>query len=89
MAPGRRMQRPVSSPRGRWPSTRERGVIHMSTGVDTPRPRTPTPHYRHRFERGRGGLTTNGIHAILLLGLSNRPGPPQLLLACEEVIDET
>ena len=54
----------------------ERGLIHISTGWDTPRPRTPTPHYRHLFERGRGGLTTNGIHSILPLGLSNRPGPP-------------
>ena len=56
------------------------GLIHISTGWDTPRPRTPTPHYRHLFERGRGRLTTNGIHSTLPLGLSNRPGPPPGML---------
>ena len=54
----------------------KRGLIHISTGWDTPHPRPPTPHYRHLFERGRGRLTTNGIHSTLPLGLSNRPGPP-------------
>ena len=47
-------QRPVASTTGRWPGNVERGLIHISTGWDTPRPRTPTPHYRHLFERGRG-----------------------------------
>ena len=61
----------------------ERGLIHISTGWDTPRPRTPTPHYRHLFERGRGRLTTNGIHSNLPLGLSNRPGPhPIIAMRC-------
>ena len=42
-----------------------------------PLPQTPTPCYRHLFLRGRGRLTTNGIHLNLPLGLSNEPGPPQ------------
>ena len=72
------MPRPSPSTPGSWPRNKERGLIHISTGRDTPRPRTPTPHYRHLFERGRGRLTTNGIHSTLPLGLSNRPGPPHL-----------
>ena len=43
----------------------ERGVIHISTGSNTPRPRTPTPRYRRLFGAWRGGLTTNGIHLNL------------------------
>ena len=76
MAADRQIQRPVASTTGGWPGNMERGHIHISTGWDTPHPRTPTPHYRHLFERGRGGLTTNGIHSNLPLGLSNRPEPP-------------
>ena len=83
MVAERRIPRPVPSTAGRWSGNMERGLIHISTGWDTPRPRTPTPHYRHLFERGRGGLTTNGIHSILPLGLSNQPGPPPPVLKGE------
>ena len=76
MVAERRIPRPVPSTAGRWSGNMERGLIHISTGWDTPRPRTPAPHYRHLFERGRGGSTTNGVHSILPLGLSNQPGPP-------------
>ena len=44
--------------------------MHISHRDNHPRSRT-VPRYRHRFERGRGGLTTNGIHANLPLGLFN------------------
>ena len=46
--------------------------------IEPPLPRTPTPCYRHLFLRRRGGLTDNGIHLNLSLGLSNQPGPPHI-----------
>ena len=54
-----------------------RGVIHNMHRIELPLPRTPTPCYRHLFLTGRGGLTDNGIHLNLSLGLSNEPEPPQ------------
>ena len=54
-----------------------RGVIHNMHRIELPLPRTPTPCYRHLFLTGRGGLTDNGIHLNLPLGLSNEPEPPQ------------
>ena len=83
MAIGRRIQRAVPEPRGDREGERERGLIHKSTGMDTPRPRTPTPRYRRLFERGRGRLTINGIHCNLSLTPSNRPGPPHYHLQGE------
>ena len=46
-------QRPVASTTGRWPGNMERGLVHISTGWDTPP--APGPHYRHLFESGREG----------------------------------
>ena len=56
-----------------------RGVIHNVHRIKPPLPQTPTPCYRHLFLRRRGGLTTNGIHLNLPPGLSNQPGPPQVM----------
>ena len=67
---GRRLQLQVPRTRGKWLRNMERRVIHISTGLH------PAPHYRHLFERGRGELTTNGIHLNPSLRLSNQPGPP-------------
>ena len=58
-----------------------RGVIHNVHRIKPPLPQTPTPCYRHLFLRGRGRLTTNGIHLNLPPGLSNEPGPPQTTAA--------
>ena len=75
---GRRLQLQVPRARGKWLRNMERRVVHICTGLNTPRPQTSTPHYRHLFEREReGGLPTNGIHLNLSFGLSNQPGPPQ------------
>ena len=43
VAAERQMPRPSPSTPGSWPGNMERGLIHISTGRDTPRPRTPTP----------------------------------------------
>ena len=66
-----------------------RGVIHNMHRIEPPLPRTPTPCYRHLFLTGRGGLTDNGIHLNLSLGLSNQPGPPHGTHGEHETIDFT
>ena len=76
---GNRWQLRVTRPGGKQVPNWEKGVIHISTGSSTPRPRPPTPLYRHLICRGRGGLTTNGIHLNLPLELSNQPGPPHVV----------
>ena len=73
---GGRLQLQVPTLRSESTRTWEREVIHIFTGSNTPRPRTPTPCYRHLLWRGRGRLTTHGIHLNLSLGLSYQPGPP-------------
>ena len=59
---GGRLQLQVPTLRSESTRPWEREVIHIFTGSNTPRPRTPTPRYRHLLWRGRGRLTTHGIH---------------------------
>ena len=51
-------------------------ISTLSTGSFTPSPRTPTPFTAACFSRGRGRLTTNGLHLSLPLELSKGLGPP-------------
>ena len=83
---GNRWQLRVTRPGGKQVPNWERGVIHISTGSSTPRPRTPTPLYRHLICRGRGGMTTNGVHLNLPLELSNQPGHPSVIASGKEVL---
>ena len=52
-------------------------ISTLSTGSFTPSPAPPPPFTAACFSRGRGRLTTNGLHLSLPLELSKGLGPPQ------------
>ena len=84
----------LCSPDSRSPRIAENQLAARLLNGEESLPQTPTPCYRHLSLRGRGRLTTNGIHLNLPVGLSNEPGPPypiavmllMMVLACVTVL---
>ena len=74
---GNRWQLRVTRPEGQAGAQLGEGSYPHIHRIKPPPPPDPTPLYRHLICRGRGGMTTNGIHFNLPLELSNPPGPPQ------------